>query len=146
MEDEFTPDDALRQIDEVDRRARRPARSMAMTFTVMGFATIAYWLVMSLGPGWSKGVAGVTWIALTVASVVQMHRMGVKDREVEWVNRPTGPVTVAYCVLTVAVMVFGVFLRPDDPGGLWVAALVVLTVGTSLPLFYAVWRILRAAR
>ncbi|GIH74793.1 hypothetical protein [Planobispora longispora] len=146
MGENLTPENALRRIDEIDRRARRPARAVGVTFIVAGFGTIVYWLVMSLGPGWAKIVAAASWLALTTFFVTQVHRMGTQDREVAWANKPTGPVTVVYGVLIVITLVFGIFLLPDEPGGGWIAALVVLAVCTSLPMFYAAWRVMRAER
>ncbi|GIH90078.1 hypothetical protein ACFFMN_11255 [Planobispora siamensis] len=146
MGENLTPENALRHIDKVDRRARRPAREVGVTFLVTGFFTIVYWLAMSLGPGWSKLAVAAIWLALTVFSVVQTNRLGIQDREIAWAGKPTGPVTVTYGILTVVMLVVGMFLLPEDPGAGWITAIVALTVCTSLPLFYAAWRILRAER
>ncbi|MET8047112.1 hypothetical protein ABZU75_05880 [Streptosporangium sp. NPDC005286] len=146
MGDDLTPEEALRQIGEVDRRTRRPARVVGLLYAILGLATIAYWPIMYLGPGWSRAVVGVAWVALTVVFAWYLGRMGIQDREVTWANKSTGPVTVTYLVAFLAVFVFGTFFRPDDPGPGWIATLVTLTVCASVPPFYAAWRVLRAER
>ncbi|GAA3444717.1 hypothetical protein [Planomonospora venezuelensis] len=147
MRENLTPEDALRHIGDIDRRARRPARTTGLILLVMGFANIPYWLAMSLGPDWSKYMAMVSWFIMTIFIVVLGHRWSqqAQDREVTRVNRPTGPVTITTLVMT-AVMVAGTFLLPEHPGAGWVTLVVALTVCTSLPMFYAAWRILRAER
>ncbi|WP_433374307.1 hypothetical protein [Streptosporangium sp. CA-115845] len=39
--DDLTPEEALRQIGEVDRRTRRPARVAGLLYAALGLATIA---------------------------------------------------------------------------------------------------------
>ncbi|WP_326636557.1 hypothetical protein OG884_24450 [Streptosporangium sp. NBC_01755] len=146
MGDDLTPEEALRQIGEVDRRPRRPARVAGLLYALLGLGTIAYWPIMYLGPGWSRATAGVAWIVLTFVFAWHLGRMRVQDREVTWVNKFTGPVTVTYFVAFLAVFVFGTFFRPDDPDGGWIATLVTLAACASIPPFYAAWRVLRAER
>jgi hypothetical protein len=146
MKDELTPQEALRRIDEVGRRTRRPARLVGLLYAVVGLGTIVYWPVMFLGPAWSRIAAGVVWIVLTVLFVWYLGRLGVQDQEVTWANRSTGPVTVSYVVLVTIVFVFGAFLHPGDPGGGWSAALIALALCAGAPPLYAAWRVLRAER
>lgn len=146
MKDELTPEDALRRIGEVGRRTRRPARVVGLLYAVIGLGSIVYWPVMFLGPAWSRLIAGVAWILLTVLFVAYLGGMRVQDPEVTWANAPKSPVTIAYVVLVAVVFVFGVFLLPDPPGAGWSAALIALAVCTSVPPLYAAWRVLRAER
>ncbi|SNT44874.1 hypothetical protein SAMN05216276_104429 [Streptosporangium subroseum] len=146
MEDKLDPTDALRQIGEIDRRIRRPARVAGWIFVTLGLCTMLYWPTMSLGPVWAQATAGVIWVALAVASTFYLGAMKVQDREVTWVNKPTSPVTVAYVIFFVVTFIFGMFFRPENPGGGWVAALIVLAVLSGLPALYGGWRILRAGR
>ncbi|WP_436759536.1 hypothetical protein [Streptosporangium sp. V21-05] len=146
MKEELSPEEALRRIGEVGRRTRRPARVVGLLYAIVGLGTIVYWPVMFLGPAWSRAVAGVAWITLTVLFVGYLGGMRTQDPEVTRVNRPTGPVTVSYVVLVVVVFVFGMFLLPDAPGGGWSAALIALAACTGVPLFYAAWRVLRVER
>ncbi|WP_230878525.1 hypothetical protein [Planomonospora sp. ID67723] len=147
MGENLTPEDALRHIGDVERRARRPARTTGLILLVMGFASVPYWLVMSLGPDWSKFAAMISWLTMTILIVILGHRWSqlAQDRKVTWINRPTGPVTVTSLALT-AVMTAGALLLPKDPGAGWITLVVVLAVCTSMPMFYAAWRILRAER
>ncbi|WP_037969443.1 hypothetical protein [Streptosporangium amethystogenes] len=144
--DDLTPEEALRQIGEVDRRTRRPARVAGLLYALLGLSTIGYWPIMYLGPTWSRAVAGVAWVALTVVFTWHLARMGIEDREVTWANRTTGPVTVTYLVAFLAVFVFGTFFRPDDPDPGWSATLIALAACASVPPCYAAWRVLRAER
>ncbi|WP_440098755.1 hypothetical protein [Streptosporangium sp. H16] len=146
MKDEMTPEEALRRIAEVDRRARRPARIVGLLYAVVGLGTIVYWPVMFLGPAWSQVTAGVAWIVLTVLFVGYLGGMRVQDPEVTWANKSNGPVTISYVVLTLIVFVFGAFLRPDDPGVGWSAALIALSLCAGVPPLYAAWRVLPAGR
>ncbi|MEV6865482.1 hypothetical protein AB0M44_31320 [Streptosporangium subroseum] len=146
MEDRLDPTDALRQIGEIDRRTRRPARVAGWIFVTLGLGTMLYWPAMSLGPVWAQAAAGVIWVVLAVASTFYLGAMKVQDREVTWVNKPTSPVTVAYVVSVAVVFLFGMFFRPENPGGGWIAALIVLAVLSGLPALYGGWRILRAGR
>ncbi|MFI6508264.1 hypothetical protein ACIBCT_11715 [Streptosporangium sp. NPDC050855] len=146
MKEELTPQEALRRIGEVDRRARRPARVAGLIYLIVGLATIVYWPVMNFGPAWSQLTVGLLWLVLTVASTWYLGRMSVEDREVTWAGRPTGPVTVTYLGAVAVVFLVGLFLVPDDPGTGWKVALVVLAACASLPPLYAAWRVLRAAR
>ncbi|MFC7644590.1 hypothetical protein ACFQX6_30760 [Streptosporangium lutulentum] len=146
MEGEFKPTEALRRIDEIDRRARRPARTAGWIFVIVGLGTTLYWLTMSFGPMWAQVTAGVGWVALTVASTFYLGAMKVQDREVAWVNNPTSPVSIAYVVSVLVTFVFGMFLRPEDPSGAWITALIALAVLSGLPALYGGWRILRASR
>ncbi|MEU4829156.1 hypothetical protein [Streptosporangium sp. NPDC023615] len=146
MKDELTPQEALRRIGEIDRRARRPARVAGLMYVVIGLATIVYWPVMNFGPSWSQLTVGLTWLALTVVATWYLGNMSVEDREVTWANRSTGPITVTYLGAVTVVFLVGLFLVPDDPGNGWKATLIVLAIGASLPPFYAAWRVLRAAR
>lgn len=146
MKDEMTPEDALRRIDEVGRRTRRPARLAGLLYVIVGLGTIVYWPVMFLGPIWSRNLAAAAWLVLTVLFVGYLGGMRIQDPEVTWANKATGPVTISYCALSVSVFVFGAFLRPDDPGGVWRAALIALAVCASVPPLYAAWRVLRVER
>lgn len=146
MEDRLEPTDALRQIGEIDRRIRRPARVAGWIFVTLGLGTMLYWPVMSFGPAWSRAAAGVIWVALAVASTFYLGAMRIQDREVTWVNKPTSPVTVAYVVSFLIMFLFGMFFLPENPGGGWIAALIVLAVLSGLPALYGGWRILRAGR
>ncbi|MEU8201646.1 hypothetical protein [Streptosporangium sp. NPDC049046] len=146
MKDELTPEDALRQIDEVGRRTRRPARLAGLLYVIVGVGTIVYWPVMFLGPGWSRNTAAAAWLVLTVLFVGYLGGMRVQDPEVAWANKATGPVTISYVALVLFVFVFGAFLRPDDPGVVWSAALIALSICASVPIFYAAWRVLRVER
>ncbi|MEU8378712.1 hypothetical protein [Streptosporangium sp. NPDC048865] len=143
MKDELTPEEALRRIAEVDRRARRPVRVVGLLYAVVGLGTIVYWPVMFFGPAWSQTAAGVAWITLTALFVGYLGDMKVQDPEVTWANKATGPVTISYVVLVLVVFAFGAFLRPADPGVGWSAALVALVLCASVPPFYAAWRVLR---
>ncbi|MFF3443493.1 hypothetical protein [Streptosporangium sp. NPDC002721] len=146
VKDELTPEEALRRIAEVDRRARRPARVVGLLYAVVGLGTIVYWPVMFLGPAWSRLAAGVAWIILTVLFVGYLGGMRVQDPEVNRANKANGPVTISYVVLTLVVFVFGAFFHPGDPGGGWSAALIALSLCAGAPPLYAAWRVLRAER
>ncbi|AWS41119.1 hypothetical protein [Streptosporangium sp. 'caverna'] len=146
MEDRLDPTDALRQIGEIDRHTRRPARVAGWIFVTLGLCTMLYWPAMSLGPVWVQAAAGVIWVVLAVAGTFYMCTMKVQDREVTWVNKSTSPVTVAYVVSVAVTFVFGMFFRPENPGGVWIATLIVLAVLSGLPALYGGRRILRAGR
>ncbi|WP_329425528.1 hypothetical protein OG339_35070 [Streptosporangium sp. NBC_01495] len=146
MKEELTPEEALRRIGEVGRRTRRPARVVGLLYAVVGLSTVVYWPVMFLGPAWSRLVAGVAWVVLTVLFVGYLGGMRVQDPEVTWANKTKGPVTISYVVLVLVVFVFGTFLLPGEPSTGWSAALIALAVCASVPPFYAAWRVLRAER
>ncbi|GAT65445.1 hypothetical protein PS9374_01078 [Planomonospora sphaerica] len=146
MEEKFTPGDALRRIEEAERRVRRPVRTAGWTFVATGFGTMLYWPAMFLGPTWAQAVAGVAWVALTIASTFYLGSLRVQDSEVAWVNRPTSPVSVAYVASVLVTFLFGMLFRPEDPGAGWAAALIALAVLSGLPALYGGRRILRAER
>ncbi|GII55083.1 hypothetical protein Pth03_34720 [Planotetraspora thailandica] len=138
----LSPDQALREIDRLDRHVRRSARGVALLFLIMGLCTMVYWPAMFLGTGWVPVAAGGAWIVLTVASCVYWARIRVHDRLVARIN---GLVTAAYVVSTMAVFLFGAFVLPHPLAVGWIAALVVISVIAGLPLIYAAWWI-RARR
>lgn len=137
--DGMSPDQALSEIDRVDRRVRHSSRGAGWYFVITGLATIAYWPAMFLGDDPVPDVAAVGWVVLTVVSTVYWVRRRVHN---PLVRRLNGPITGAYVVTMLAAFAFCVFVMPERPAPGWVAALVIVSVVAALPLLYAGWRVL----
>jgi hypothetical protein len=146
LEAELTPKDALRQIGEVDRRTRQPARTVGLFYLVLGLATITLWPVLSLGPTWSRAVASALWIAFAIVLTWHVGRMRVLYREFTWADRRYRLATIVFCIALSTAGAVGTVLRPEEPGGGWAVALVTLSVCASVPIFYLAWRALREER
>ncbi len=144
MSGDLTPQDALRRIDDVDRRTRRPVRVAGWMFAFVGVATPVYWLIMFFGTSPATTVAGVAWVVMTAVVVTYVWQLRVRDLELTWVNRNLSPVTIAYVVLVLATFLAGLFLLGDDPGPVPTAIVVTLAIAAGIPPIYGAWRILRA--
>ncbi len=144
MSGDLTPQDALRRIDDVDRRARRPVRTAGWMFAFVGAATPVYWLIMYFGTRPATTVAGVAWVVMTVLIVSYVWRLRVRDPELTWVNRNLSPVTIAYVGLVLATFIAGLLLLGDDPGPVATAIVITLAIAAGVPPVYGAWRILRA--
>jgi hypothetical protein len=137
-EEGLSPDQALREIDRVDRHVRRSARGVAHLFLILGLCSMVYWPAVALGRGVIAGLAGAGWVVLTIASCVYWARMRVRDRYVMLIN---GRVSVAYILTTLLAYAFVAVVLPDARGPGWIAALVAVSVLAGAPLVYAAWRI-----
>jgi hypothetical protein len=130
--------DALEEIGRMRRRVGRSAKWAGWLFLVWGVAAIFYWCAMFFALPVVRTVAVISWVGMTVLSMIYAYRQGVYGRDY---SRMTCWVTIVWAGTLVGATAFGSYVLPEHPSGWWVAAGLAVAVATAVPVLYAFWRL-----
>jgi hypothetical protein len=136
--DDLSPAAALEEIGRMRRHVGRSAKWSCRLFLIWGVAAVFYWSAIFFGQPVVCAVAGISWVAMTVWSVVYTYRQGVYAPDYSHMTRW---VTIAWIITFVGAVVFSGYVLPEHPSGWWIAAGLIVAVVTALPVLYAAWRL-----
>jgi hypothetical protein len=140
--DRMSAEAALGEVSRAQEAVRRSSKQGSRFYLGFWLAATVFWLVMFNGTDTVRNYATVALVVLAVAGMFYASRQRAYNR-VQF--RLSSANTAAFVGTAVLGALYNMFLRPQEPGPLWLVADVLVALIATAPLLYGALRIHRAA-